>query len=98
MSTEDIKIINVWVKHYPYRRWFDSTDKNYKMEKAHITGFASIGGSERIIILGKCFRSPGKTIEEEVMECEQKIIPYIGKTIKIWSGNSKWAKPTKYVF
>ena len=71
---------------------------NEKTEKAHITGFGAIEGSERVIILGKILRNPAKTIEEELLEYEGKLIPYIGKTIKIWSGNSKWAKPTKYVF
>ena len=34
MATEEVKIINVWVKHYPYRRWYDKTDNVYKTEKA----------------------------------------------------------------
>lgn len=98
MITEDVRIVNVWAKHYPYRRWYDANDKIYKTEKAHITGFASIEGSERVVILGKTLRNITKTIEEEVLEYKGKLIPYVGKTIKIWSGNSKWAKPTKYVF
>lgn len=98
MSTEEVKIINVWVKHYPYIRWYDQTIKNYRVEKAHITGFGAIEGSDRVVILGKCFRNINKSIEEEVLEYETKLIPYIGKSIKIWIGNSKWAKPTKYIF
>ena len=98
MATEEVKIINVWVKHYPYRRWYDKTDNVYKTEKAHITGFASIEGSERVVILGKVLRNSTKTIEEEMLEYEGKLIPYIGKIVKKWQGNSKWAKPTKYVF
>lgn len=98
MKTEEVKIVNVWVKHYPYKRWYDPSAKSYKIEKAHITGFASIEGSERIVILGKCFRDVGKTIQKELLEYEGKLIPYVGKSIKIWSGNSKWAKPTKYIF
>ncbi len=98
MTTEEVKISNVWVKHYPYRRWYDPNNKLYKTEKAHITGFGAIEGSERVVILGKTLRNPAKTIEEELLEYEGKLIPYIGKTIKIWSGNSKWAKPTKYIF
>ncbi len=98
MGTEEVKITNVWVKHYSYRRWYDANEKLYKTEKAHITGFSSIEGSERVVILGKTLRNITKTIEEEVLEYENKLIPYIGKIIKIWSGNSKWAKPTKYIF